>query len=152
MRFCTENNRGSGVHPLSKEPLGENIGLGCKNWLICVVSQSNRCVTFLAIVRDGQLRSGKATGIFRHSNRPPVGAIHESPLRHTEHGQRDRIPAGAIDELPLPRKELVFFLLPVPPFVPRVSELQSATYCGGDALATMLSFATGSLRRRADVD
>jgi len=42
----------------------------------------------------------------------------------------DRIPVGAIHGLPLlafpgvPRKALAFFLLPVPPSVPTVGELQ----------------------------
>jgi len=32
--------------PIFEGPLGENIGLGCKDRLICVASQSNRSVTF----------------------------------------------------------------------------------------------------------
>ena len=90
----------------------------------------------------------KATGISHHPTRPSFGAIHESPLQHIDHGEMDRITVGAIHELPpshiedgqtgqiavggvhesslpgAPRKELAFFLLPVPPSVPTVGELK----------------------------
>jgi len=55
--------------------------------------------------------------------------IHESRVPHVDHGRIDQIPVGAIHELPVPRvprKELAFFLLPVPPSFPTVGELQTS--------------------------
>ena len=55
----------------------------------------------------------------------PVGAIHELPLQHIEDVQDGQVAVRAIDELPHPRKERAFFLLPVPPSALTVGELQS---------------------------
>jgi len=60
-------------------------------------------------------------------DRIPVGAIHELPLQHIEDGQNGRIAVGAVHGRPTrgARKERDFFLLSVPPSAPTVGELQS---------------------------